>query len=55
MYKNDNYSNNWFYAFIDKMEYNNDGLTDVYISQDVFQTWQFDLIYKKMFVEREVK
>ena len=53
MYKNNNYSDKWFYAFIDKMEYNNDGLTDIIIKQDVFQTWQFDLEYKKMFVERE--
>ena len=53
MYKNNNYSNKWFYAFIEKMEYNNDGLTDITIKQDVFQTWQFDLVYKKMFVERE--
>lgn len=53
MYKNNNYSNKWFYAFIENMTYNNDGLTDIKIKQDVFQTWQFDLVYKKMFVERE--
>lgn len=53
MYRNDNYSNKWFYAFIDKMEYVNDGMTAVSISTDVFQTWQFDLTYKKTFVERE--
>lgn len=53
MYKNNNYSNKWFYAFIIKMEYNNDGLTDITIQQDTFQTWQFDIIYKEMFVERE--
>ena len=53
MYKNNNYSNKWFYAFIDKMEYENNGTTNISIKQDVFQTWQFDLLYKKMFVERE--
>lgn len=53
MYKNKNYSNKWFYAFIDKMEYENNGTTNISIKQDVFQTWQFDLLYKKMFVERE--
>lgn len=53
MYRNDNYSNKWFYAFIEKMEYVNDNMTAVYIKTDVFQTWQFDLTYKRCFVERE--
>lgn len=53
MYRNDAYSNKWFYAFIDKMEYVNDGMTAVSIKTDVFQTWQFDLEYKRTFVERE--
>ena len=53
MYRNDNYSNKWFYAFIEKMEYVNDGMTSVQIKTDVFQTWQFNLTYKKTFVERE--
>ena len=54
MYKNEYYTNKWFYAFIDKMEYENEGTTKIYIKTDVFQTWQFDIIYKKMFVEREM-
>ena len=53
MYRNDAYSNKWFYAFIDKMEYLNDNVTAISISTDVWQTWQFDLTYKKVFVERE--
>lgn len=53
MYQNENYSDKWFYAFITKMEYVNDNMTNIYIKQDVFQTWQFDLIYKRCFVERE--
>lgn len=53
MYKNNNYSNKWFYAFITDMQYVNDNLTNISIETDVFQTWQFDIIYKKMFVERE--
>ena len=53
MYQNENYSNKWFYAFITRMEYVNDHMTNIYIKQDVFQTWQFDLVYKKCFVERE--
>lgn len=54
MYKNDNYSNKWFYAFITSMRYINDSLTEVSIVTDVFQTWQFDLRYKNSFVEREI-
>lgn len=53
MYRNDNYSNKWFYAFITGMEYLNDGVTAVSIKTDVWQTWQFDLSYKRTFVERE--
>ena len=53
MYRNEGFSNKWFYAYIDKMEYLNDGVTAVSISTDVFQTWQFDLTYKQTFVERE--
>ena len=54
MYKNENYSNKWFYAFITGMRYINDHLTEVSITTDVFQTWQFDLIFKQSFVEREI-
>lgn len=54
MYKNDNYSNKWFYAFITSMRYINDSVTEISIVTDVFQTWQFDLRYKNSFVEREI-
>lgn len=53
MYRNDAYSNKWFYAFISGMEYLNDNVTAISIKTDVFQTWQFDLTYKRTFVERE--
>lgn len=53
MYRNDSYSNKWFYAFIEKMDYVNDRVTQITIKTDVFQTWQFDLTYKQTFVERE--
>lgn len=53
MYKNTHYKNKWFYAYITRMEYENDNCTRVYIKTDVFQTWQFDLTYKRSFVERE--
>ena len=53
MYRNDAYSNKWFYAFITGMEYLNDNCTAITIKTDVWQTWQFDLNYKRVFVERE--
>lgn len=53
MYRNDNYSNKWFYAFIESMEYLNDSTTLIKIKTDVWQTWQFDLSFKRCFVERE--
>ena len=53
MYKNTHYNNKWFYAYITRMEYENDNCTRVYIKTDVWQTWQFDLTFKRSFVERE--
>lgn len=54
MYKNINHGNKWFYAFITNIEYVNENMTNVYITTDVWQTWQFDIIFKKSFVEREM-
>lgn len=53
MYQNANYSNKWYYAFIDRLEYINDGRTDVHITTDPVQTWLFDYTVKQCFVERE--
>lgn len=54
MYKNNNYSDKYFYAFITDMIYNNNNMTDIFITTDVFQTWQFDFTFKESFVEREM-
>lgn len=53
MYQNDAYTNKWFYAFITKMEYVNDNMTLITIKTDVYQTWQFDMTWKRSFIERE--
>lgn len=53
MYQNSNYGDKWFYAYITNMEYENDGLTNITIKTDVWQTWQFDINFKRSFVERE--
>lgn len=53
MYQNEAYSNKWFYAYIVDMVYLNDNCTAIYFKLDTWQTWQFDLTFKKCFVERE--
>lgn len=52
-YKNTHYTGKWFFAYITRMEYENDNCTRIYIKTDVWQTWQFDLTFMKSFVERE--
>lgn len=54
MYQNENYGDKYFYAFITDMRYVNDGLTEISIQTDVFQTWQFDITFKQSFIEREM-
>lgn len=53
MYKNESFSNKWYYAFIEDITFENPGMTSIKLKTDVFQTWQFDIVYKRMFVERE--
>ena len=53
MYKNNTYTNKWYYAFITDMRYINDEMTLITIKTDVWQTWQFDITINKCFVERE--
>lgn len=53
MYRNEGFSNKWFYAYITGMEFLNPNTTAISIKTDVFQCWQFDLNYKQTFVERE--
>lgn len=52
-YKNVGFSNKWYYCFITNMEYVNENCTRIYIETDVFQTYQFDIVKKASFVERE--
>lgn len=53
MYQNTAYNNKWFYAFITDITYQNDGMTELTIETDAFQSWQFSIIYKPSFIERE--
>lgn len=51
--QNTPYNYKYYFYYITDMKYVNDEMTDVFIKLDVFQTYQFDFIYKKSFVERE--
>ena len=53
MYKNEGHGNKWFFAYITGMEYLNDSVTAISLKTDTYQTWMFDLVYKRTFVERE--
>lgn len=52
MFKNTNYENKWFYAFITGIGYVSNDVTDVYYDLDVMQTWCYDYEFGKTFVER---
>lgn len=52
-YKNEGFTNKYYFCFITNMEYINENCTAIYFSTDVFQTWQFDINYHPCFVERE--
>lgn len=53
MYKNANYGNKWFYAFIVGCNYINENCTELVLELDVMQTWYFELNLKQGLVERE--
>ena len=52
-YKNTGFTNKTYYCFITKMEYINENATRIYFESDVFQTYQFDIVYNPSFIERE--
>ena len=52
-YQNVGFSNKTYYCFITNMEYVNENCTAITFETDVFQTWQFDIQYKRCFIERE--
>ena len=53
MYKNNQFSDKWFYAFITDVQYINPNTAELFLSTDVFQTYYFDLSFKTSFIERE--
>lgn len=53
MYKNKNYGDKWFYAFIISVNYVNENMTELVLQLDVMQTWYFDYTVVQGFIERE--
>lgn len=53
MFKNTNFENKWFYAFITGIGYVSNDVTDVYYELDVMQTWCYDYEFLPTFVDRQ--
>ena len=52
MYQNANFTNKWFYAFIDRIEWASNNSVRLYVSTDCIQTWFFDITYFQSYVDR---
>ena len=52
-YRNNGFSNKYYFCFITHMEYINENCTAITIETDVYQTYQHQLNYNACFVERE--
>ena len=52
-FQNTDYSNKWFFAFIDNVEYANDGTSKIHYTIDEFSTWYSYIGIEACFVERE--
>lgn len=52
-YRNVGFTTKYYYCFITNMEYINEDVTRLTIETDVFQTWMFQIVYNRCFVERE--
>ena len=53
MYRNTNFTNKWFYAFITKIEWVSANSAKLYLSTDPIQTWFFDITYYTSFISRQ--
>ncbi len=53
MFKNTNFENKWFYAFVNTVEYVNNNTVEVSYTLDVVQTWLFQFVFNQCLIERE--
>ena len=52
-FKNTSFENKWWYAFVDSVEYINDGVTELHYVIDVIQSWNQVFRLTQCFVERQ--
>lgn len=52
-FKNTNFENKWFYAFVDSVEYINNNTVNVKFHLDVIQTWLFEFQFNQCMIERQ--
>ena len=52
MFQNTNFGNKWFYAFVEKIDYINDAVSEITYRIDEIQTWYFDFTPMYSYVER---
>jgi hypothetical protein len=53
MFKNINFGDKWFYAFITKIEYVNNEMSTIEFEIDDIQTWLFEMQLKECYIERQ--
>lgn len=53
MFQNESFGSKWFYAFITKVEYVNNIVSEITFEIDVMQTWCFDYFLRECYVARE--
>lgn len=52
-FKNTNFENKWFYAFVDKLEYRANNTTIIHFTIDTLMTWMGTFKLKQCFIERQ--
>ena len=52
-YRNQGFSNKYYFCYITNMEYVNENVTSISFETDCWQTYQFNLTFNPCFVERE--
>ena len=53
MFKNTNFENKWFYAFVTNVEYVNNNTVEVSYTLDIVQSWLFAFRFNQCLIERE--
>ena len=52
-FKNTNFENKWFYAFVTNVEYINNNTCEITYELDFIQTWYFEIKFNQCFIDRQ--